>query len=378
MTSATRIDTARTIVLKIGSALLVDGETGTARTDWLAGLAEDCATLIAAGKQLVIVSSGAIALGRKTAGIDAKARPSAIPLGVKQAAASIGQIALMQSWQAAFAAQGITVSQILLTQPDTENRRAHLNITATIRALLDLGIVPVVNENDTISTAEIRYGDNDRLAARVAQIAGADLLIQLSTTDGLYTGNPDTDDDARHIPEIEAITPEIVAMAGDAAPGLSTGGMTSKLAAARIAGAAGIPMLIASGRMERPLAALLDGRAKASLFHPAARPAAARKRFIAANVTPGGALHINDGAAEALRKGGSLLPVGVTSCEGTFERGDAVEIRHNGTAIATGLASYGADAATLIAGRRSAETETILGYTYGDELVHRDNLVLRG
>src|SRR5436190_13179485 len=368
------------LVVKIGSALLA-AEDGEVRRPWLAAFAEDVAHCRARGQEVILVSSGAIAIGRRHLGL----RGRALRLEEKQAAAATGQIRLAHAYQEALARHGITVAQILLTLEDTEERRRHLNARATFAQLLGLGAVPVVNENDTIATAEIRFGDNDRLAARVAQMVSADMLVLLSDIDGLYSADPRLDPAARHIPLVREIASEIDAMAGSAPPGYSSGGMVTKLAAARIAMQAGCHMLIAEGRPERgpgtdgiagPLAAIEAG-ARATLFLPHSEPRSARKAWIAGAVNPAGALIVDDGAARALRSGKSLLPAGVVGIEGAFERGDCVVIRTRaGIEAGRGLSAYGAADIRLIAGHKSGEIATILGYRGRDEIIHRDDLVL--
>ena len=369
------IAAARRIVIKVGSALLV-GETGAADRDWLATLAADAAHLRAEGKEVLIVSSGAIALGRRRLGLTS-AKP--LDLEEKQAAAAAGQSLLMRAWEEAFEPHGLAVAQVLLTRDDTEVRRRWLNARATVETLLRLGAIPVVNENDTVATEEIRYGDNDRLAARVAQMIGADLLVLLSDVDGLYTADPRRDPSAAHIPVVAALTPEIEAMAGgaNASGGVGTGGMATKLAAARIAHGAGCATLITLGRRDDvgPLQAIAKG-ARATLFTPHATPAAAYKQWIAGSLSPQGALVVDAGAAAALKNGKSLLPAGVRTVEGGFERGDAVLIKSaDGRSIAKGLAAYGATEAGLILGLKSDAIEAVLGYRGRPALVHRDDLV---
>ncbi len=367
---------AKTIVIKIGSALLVDGDKGV-RQAWLAALAEDVVALRTAGKSVLIVTSGSIALGRRIMGIEQTARPSSIPLELKQGAAAVGQIGLMQAYINVFALHGISVAQILLTPSDTENRRSHLNARATVHALLSKGVVPVINENDTVSTAEIRFGDNDRLASRVAQMIGADLVIQLSTTDGLYTADPRVDSSATHIPLVEKLSGEHAAMAGDALAGLSTGGMKSKIEAARIATESGVHMVIAKGTEAHALKQACEGGARATVFLASDQPRTARKKWILAHVKPNGKLILDEGACKALVSGKSLLPAGVKTVEGNFDRGDAVQICDaSGKSLAIGLSTYDADNTRKIAGRKSAEIAYFLGYSRGDELIHRDYLVL--
>ena len=376
MNIETIVSSARTIVIKIGSALLVDPEKGVKKA-WLTALAEDVVALRARGKSVSIVTSGSIALGRKAMGIDAGARPSSITLELKQGAAAVGQIALMQAYIDAFGIHGVNVAQILLTLSDTENRRSHLNARATIHALLDKGLIPVINENDTVSTSEIRIGDNDRLAARVAQMIGADLVIQLSTTDGLYTADPRVDTSARHIPLVEKLSDEHAAMAGDALAGLSTGGMKTKIDAARICSESGVAMVIAKGTDPHALKQACDGSARSTLFLASGQPRNARKRWILAHVKPRGKIVLDAGACKALMSGKSILPAGVKEVEGDFERGDAVQVcDESGRILGVGLCAYAADNTRQIAGRKSAEISAILGYSRGDELIHRDDMAL--
>lgn len=367
---------ANLIVVKIGSALLIDGEKGV-RQAWLAALAEDIVALRATGKSVVIVSSGAIGLGRRAMGIGPTAPSLSIPLERRQGAAAVGQIALMQAYINAFGIHHVTVAQILLTPKDTEDRRSHLNARATIHALLQQNIIPVINENDTVSTAEIRFGDNDRLASRVAQMIGADLVIQLSTTDGLYTADPRVDENAVHIPVVEKITDTHTGMAGDALPGASTGGMKSKLDAAKIATESGIPMMIGKGDASHALKSIVDGLARSTIFLATTQPRTARKKWIMAHVKPKGALTLDEGACKALSDGRSLLPAGVISVTGEFERGDAVTlVTQAGKQIGIGISAYDSVDALQIMGHKSAEIAHTLGYFYGDELIHRDDLVL--
>jgi glutamate 5-kinase len=373
---AAALVTARRLVVKIGSALLV-AEDGRVRRAWLDLLADDVARCRARGQDVILVSSGAIAVGRRHLGLTG----NRLRLEEKQAAAATGQIRLAHAYQEALARHRITVAQVLLTLEDTEARRRHLNARATFSQLLGLGAVPVVNENDTIATAEIRFGDNDRLAARVAQMTSADTLILLSDIDGLYTADPRKDPQARHISIVHEIGPEIEAMAGEAAPGYSSGGMVTKLAAARIAIAAGCRMLIARGvpqgdRESAPLAAIEAGE-RATLFLPRGEPRSARKAWIAGTVEPSGVVVVDDGAALALRRGRSLLPAGVVAVEGVFERGDAVIVRTcAGAEAGRGLSAYSSADIRLIAGHRSGEIASILGYRGRDEIIHRDDLVV--
>jgi glutamate 5-kinase len=359
------------LVVKTGSALVVD-EAGGIRAEWLGGLVEDVAMLKARGLDVVVVTSGAVAVGRWKLGYGTRA----LKIEEKQAAAATGQVWLAHAWIQALAAHGVVGAQVLLTPDDTEARRRHLNARATVAALLETGAVPVINENDTVATEEIRFGDNDRLAARVAQMASADTLILLSDIDGLYTADPHGDPAARHLPEVKELTPEIFAMAGEARPGYSSGGMVTKLDAARIALGAGCRMAIASGKVARPLSAIEAG-ARCTWFVPQGSPASARKRWIAGTVAPAGAVIIDDGARRALGQGKSLLPAGVVGIEGSFERGDAIRVRDKaGQEVARGLSAYGSADIARIMGRRSSEIEEILGYRGRDEIIHRDDLAM--
>ncbi|HXZ00115.1 MAG TPA: glutamate 5-kinase [Stellaceae bacterium] len=363
---------AKRLIVKIGSALLVDDATGDIHRTWLEALVADLARCRKRGQEVLIVSSGAIAVGRRHLGLTGRA----LKLEEKQAAAATGQIRLAHAYQEALARHGLTVAQILLTPEDTEERRRHLNARATLEQLLALGAVPVINENDTVATAEIRFGDNDRLAARVAQMISADTLVLLSDIDGLYTADPRRDPGARHIAEVREITREIEAMGGAAPAGYSSGGMVTKLAAARIALAAGCRMAIAKGNGLHPLEALEAG-ARCTWFLPAAEPRTARKRWIAGMLHPMGALTVDDGAAQALRRGTSLLPAGVVAVEGSFERGDAVVVRDGeGREVARGLSAYSSADARAIAGHKSGEIEAILGYRGRQAMIHRDDLVV--
>lgn len=361
------------VVVKIGSALLVDSARGQLRDAWFKAVIEDIAALKAAGKDVVIVSSGAIAMGRKELGL--KGRPKT--LDESQAAAAVGQIRLAHAYQEALAAHGIVAAQMLVTLGDTEERRRYLNARTTLETLLRFGAVPVINENDTVATQEIRYGDNDRLAARVAVMAGADCLILLSDIDGLYTADPNSDPTARFIPEVPEITPEIEAMGGSArSAGVGSGGMATKIAAAKVAVAGGCRMVITSGRTIHPIRALEDG-ARATWFAAIATPKAARKRWISGLLQPAGALTIDSGAVKALRDGRSLLPAGVRAVTGPFERGDAVRLLdESGREIGRGLVAYGAEDARAIMGRKTAEIAEIIGAASRDVMIHRDDLVL--
>jgi glutamate 5-kinase len=364
---------ARLIVVKVGSALVVSAETGLVDRAWLAAFALDAARLRGRGQKLVIVSSGAVALGR--ARLKLPKRILALP--EKQAAAAAGQSLLMRAWEEALEPFGLRTAQILLTPDDTEVRRRFLNARATLETLLDLGAVAVVNENDTVATEELRYGDNDRLAARVAQMVGADLLVLLSDVDGLYTADPRLNSDAEHVPVITALTEDVLAMAGGAnrIDGVGTGGMATKIAAARIAMAAGCATLITLGRRPSPLAAVEHGE-RATLFAAAETPSAAYKAWIAGSLTPQGALTVDAGAAAALRRGKSLLAAGVKAVEGRFEKGDAVIVRDGeGRELARGLARYGAGDTQRILGLRTADIEATLG-DHSGPLIHADDLAL--
>jgi glutamate 5-kinase len=367
-----RIDGARRLVIKLGSALVVDAEAAGPRQLWLDQVAADIATLRAKGSEVIVVSSGAIALARRTLGLF---QPR-LRLEEKQAAAAVGQIRLAQAWTEALSAQGLTAAQLLLTMDDTEDRRRYLNARATLTTLLGLGCVPVINENDTVATTEIRFGDNDRLAARVAEMVQADQLVLFSDIDGLYTADPRRDPAARHIPVVPAMTAEIDAMGGEPPPGYSSGGMRTKLAAARIATSAGCAMAIALGHQPHPLRALADG-ARCTWFLPSQDGRSARKRWIAGSLSPLGGMTVDAGAARALGTGRSLLPAGVRAVTGDFARGDAVRVLGpDGAELARGLSAYSSEDARRIIGHRSEEIEAILGWRGRDELIHRDDLVL--
>ena len=374
--AAARLAAARRLVVKVGSALLIDEASGAVDRAWLAGLAEDLARLAAEGRRVLVVSSGAVALGRRRLGLAARGR---LDLQTKQAAASAGQSVLMHAWEEALEPHGLPAAQVLLTRDDTEVRRRWLNGRATLDRLLDLRALPVVNENDAVATGELRYGDNDRLAARVAQMVRAEVLVLLSDVDGLYTADPATDPAARHIDAIEAVTPQIEAMAGgaNAAAAVGAGGMATKLTAARIAQAAGCATLIAAGRPGGPpLQALAEG-ARATVIRPHATPLAAYKQWIAGGLAPQGGLHVDAGAARALSEGSSLLPAGITAVSGGFGKGDLVRVLDaDGGEIARGLSAYDAREAALIAGRRSDAAEALLGYRGPAALIHRDDLVV--
>ena len=382
----------RRIVVKVGSSLLVDRDRGRLRQAWLAALAEDLADLHQRGADVLVVSSGAIALGRTVLGL-----PSGpLRLEESQAAAAVGQIALARTWAEALGHHALTAGQILLTLADTEERRRYLNGRETMNQLLKLGAVPIINENDTVATTEIRYGDNDRLAARVATMVGADLLVLLSDIDGLYTAPPHLDPEAKLIEEIPAITPEIDAMAGGPASELSRGGMRTKIEAGKIAASGGTHMLIADGRGKNPLAAITQGArctwfltastpatalieagGRHSWFTASGNPSTARKTWIAGKLQPAGRIRVDEGAEKALFSGKSLLPAGVKELEGDFTRGDTVAIvTLSGTEIARGLSAYDADEARQILGKKSSEIAEILGYAGRSAMVHRDDLVM--
>ena len=370
--AASALGAARRVVVKIGSSLLIDAATRRPTRDWLAAVASDLAALRAEGREVIVVSSGSIALGRgRLPDLGAK-------LEDKQAAASVGQSLLMAAWSEALAPHGLIAGQILLTRDDTERRRRWLNARATVQALLAHGVVPIVNENDTVATEEIRYGDNDRLAARTAQLARADLLILLSDVDGLYTADPRRDPNAAHLPLIETLSPDVIAMGGgaNAEAGVGTGGMATKLAAAQIARSAGCATIIASGQTLSPLTAIRDG-ARATLIAAPNGPMAAYKQWIAGSLSPAGQLRLDAGAVAALQAGKSLLAAGVTAVSGDFEKGDCVRLTDpSGLPVGVGLAAYTAEDAARIRGRRSDEIEAILGYRGASVLIHRDDMVL--
>ena len=370
----TDLAAAKRVVVKVGSSLLVHGKTGSVDTAWLAAFAADAARMRARGQQILIVSSGAVALGRHRLGLGRKR----LDLPGKQAAAAAGQSLLMHAWEEALAPHGVVTAQVLLTRDDTETRRRWLNARATVETLLSLGVAPVVNENDTVVTEEIRYGDNDRLAARIAQLIGADLLVLLSDIDGLYSSDPRSDPNAQHIPLVSEFTDAIDARAGgaNAETGVGTGGMATKVMAARIAAAAGCATLVTLGSRAAPLGAVEAG-ARATLFEASLTPAAAYKAWIAGSLAPQGALVVDAGAASALMAGKSLLPAGVKSVEGRFEKGDAVIVRgEDGREIGRGLSRYDAGDADKIKGLRSAAIEAALGFTEGPSLIHADDLAL--
>ena len=371
----------RRIVVKVGSSLLVDSKAGRLKEAWLESLVADIAALHEGKRDVLVVSSGAIALGRTVL----KLPPRRLELEESQAAAAVGQIALARTWTEALSRRGLTAGQILVTLTDTEERRRYLNARATIDQLLQWRAVPVINENDTVATTEIRYGDNDRLAARVATMASADLLVLLSDIDGLYDAPPASVPTARHIPLVERITPEIEAMAGAAGSDLSRGGMQTKIEAGKIATGAGTHMVIASGLVDHPLEAIVNatdktgtGGGRCTWFLTGANPVTARKKWIAGSLEPKGTFGIDAGAVAALRRGNSLLPVGVVKVEGEFARGDAVVIRGpDGAEVGRGLSAFDAEDAQKIRGRSSADIDSILGFRGRAEMIHRDDLVVR-
>jgi glutamate 5-kinase len=360
------------IVIKIGSSLLVDDEHGTIHRKWLAALAEDVAQMCARGQEVLIVSSGAIAVGRR----HLKLSDGNLRLEEKQAAAATGMLRLAHAYQEELAHHDLTMAQVLMTLDDSENRRRYLNARNTLETLLRLSVVPLINENDTVATDEIRLGDNDRLGARVAAMVSADVLILLSDVDGLYSADPRKYDSATIIPEVHEITSEIEAMAGQAQSQVGTGGMVTKLIAAKVAVGAGCSMVIANGHELNPVRRIEDG-ATCTWFIPKGTPRTARKHWIAGTLNPVGKLIIDDGALKALQSGKSLLPAGVAGVEGEFQKGDAVIVVNvNATEVGCGLTAYSAADARLLMGHKSSEIEDLLGYRGSDELIHRDNLVL--
>ena len=374
MTDAPKLESFRRIVVKVGSSLVVDAAAGAPRRAWIEALAADLADHHRRGAAVLVVSSGSIALGRSVLGFP----PGVLPLEDSQAAAAVGQIALARLWAEVLGQHGMTAGQILVTLGDTEERRRYLNARETIGRLLDLRAVPVINENDTVATSEIRYGDNDRLAARVATMASADCLVLLSDIDGLYTAPPASDPDAQHLPVIPRVTSEIEAMAGGAASIFSRGGMRTKIEAAKIATTAGVHMVIADGRAPNPLKRLAEGE-RCTWFLTPSSPTSARKRWIAGQLEPRGTLRIDDGAERALMAGKSLLPAGVRAVEGSFARGDCVIIRNEaGGEIGRGLVGYDVAHAMQIMGRSSRDIESILGFEGRATMIHRDDMALAG
>ena len=369
---ARRLTDARRVVVKVGSTLLVDADKGRLNRVWLETFTADVARMQERGQEVIVVSSGSIALGRR----HLKLNPGKLRLEESQAAAAVGQIRLAHAYKELLDQHGITVAQILLTFDDTEVRRRYLNARGTLNTLLALKAVPVINENDTVATAEIRYGDNDRLAARVAQMIGADCLVLLSDIDGLYTANPNEKPDAEFIREVREITPQIESMAGGVSSAMGSGGMQTKIAAAKIAVAAGCHLCIAKGANPHPLTRIEEG-ARCTWFVPSGTPAAMRKQWIAGSLKPAGAIRVDDGAVRALQGGKSLLPAGVTGSSGSFGRGDTISIiGPDGAEVARGICAYSDVDAARIMGRRSGEIEALLGFRGRDEMVHRDDLVL--
>jgi glutamate 5-kinase len=363
---------ARRVVIKVGSALLVDAASGRLNRAWLETLVADVVRLHRQGKEVVLVSSGAIALGRRHLGLP----KGPLRLEESQAAAAVGQIRLAHAYKELLEQWDLQVAQVLLTLEDSEQRQRYLNARATLSALLARGAVPVINENDTVATAEIRYGDNDRLAARVAQMISADCVILLSDIDGLYTADPNRDPTAQFIPLVREITPQIEAMGGESASDMGRGGMATKIIAARIAVAAGCHFCIAAGAPRHPVRRIEQG-GRSTWFRPLASPVAARKQWIAGTLKPAGILRVDDGAARALSAGKSLLPAGVTAVQGRFERGDTVSVQNaDGRELARGIVAYSDSEALRIIGRRSEEIPAVLGFAGRDELIHRDDLVL--
>ena len=363
---------ARRIVVKVGSALLVNQDSGQLNDHWLVTLIEDLMRLRARGQQVILVSSGAIALGRR----ELKLAPGPLRLSESQAAAAVGQIRLGHAYRELLLRHGVTAAQVLLTLEDSEQRQRYLNARATLTALLELGALPIINENDTVATAEIRYGDNDRLGARVAQMAAADCLVLLSDVEGLFTADPNKDPAAQFIARVNQVTPDIEAMAGASASAVGSGGMTTKIMAAKIATNAGCHMCIAAGHHAHPVRRLEEG-ARCTWFVPSATPAAARKQWIAGTLRPAGSLVIDTGALKALHAGRSLLPAGVVKLAGRFEQGDTVSVlAPDGVEVARGISAYADGDVSRIMGRKSSEIETILGYRSGNELIHRDDLVI--
>ncbi len=370
----TALEDARLIVIKVGSVLVAEHEQGTARSAWMETLADDITKLTAQGKQVVLVSSGAIALGRKSLNIDDDKSGQQMKLEQKQAAASVGQIKLSSAWDQAFKKYNRNTAQILISPHDTENRRTFLNARAALYALLENGIIPVINENDTTATDEIRFGDNDRLAARITQMIAADLLLIFSTTEGLFTADPTKDETATHIPVIEKLDEAYFKMAGNAISTLSTGGMKSKLEAAKIAVDAGAHVIIAKGTANNPLSSLK----KSTLILAQDNPYTARKKWLQAYLKPKGSITIDDGAFKALQGGKSLLPAGVISVSGEFYRGDAIEIKDkNHHTVAIGLMAYDSRDTEKIIGHKSEDIAEILGYSRREVLVHRNDMVLK-
>ena len=379
MNTQDAIKNAKTLVIKIGTALIVDENGENTRQSWLDALAKDIAALQKQGKKVVIVSSGAVALGRTSLGIALDTPPQDIPLEKKQASSAIGQFHVFNGFHQAFSQHDTPLAQVLLTMAETENRRMYLNARATLSELITAGVIPIINENDTISTGEIRFGDNDRLAARVAHMVEADAVVLLSTTDGLYTANPDKDSAAEHIPLIESISDEHCEMAGEAVPGMSTGGMKSKVEAARAAMASGIHLIIANGQENHCLKTVFEDKdTRTTLFFSKNSKKNAKKSWIGAHLNPKGSVVIDKGAFEALKGGKSLLPVGVTDVEGIFERGDVIEVFNEaGESVALGITAYSSKDTKIIMGQNKNHVHTLQGYAGREELIHRNDLALK-
>lgn len=367
------LDNFQSIIVKIGSALLVDQETGKLREEWMASLVADIAALHQKGLDVIIVSSGAVALGRSVIQPPDN-RP--LTLSEKQAAAACGQPKLIATWQKFMAPHGVNAAQMLLTFHDTERRRSFLNARNTLTTLLECRVIPVINENDTTATAVLRYGDNDRLAARIAQMAGAKCLILLSDVDGLYTGNPNTDPKATHIPDVHTIDAKIEEMAAPTTGMFGSGGMRSKIQAAKIAAQAGCDTLIANGHVQNPLQHLID-TGRCTHFHSGGDELSARKQWIGGTIKPAGYVVVDAGAEKALKNGYSLLSAGITRVDGSFGKGDVIAINNKqGTLLGKGLSNYDADELFLLVGRQSSDIPALLGYNGPDAIIHRDHMVL--
>jgi len=377
-TSQAVLEKSNIVVIKVGSVLIMGDEIDQVNQRWMDALAVDIHALMESGKKVVVVSSGSVALGRKALDIPQNMPPKEIPLAKKQAASAVGQFHVFNGYYKAFSRFGIDAAQVLLTMSETENRRMNLNARETIHTLLDAGVVPIINENDTVSTGEIRFGDNDRLSVRVAQMIFADTVVLLSTAHGLYSDNPDTNPQAEHFPVVRDIGDEHISMAGDAIPGLSTGGMKSKIEAALSAVKAGMDLIITNGQDDSSLSTLMKDKNKLStLFVAQECDNNARKIWLGAHMNPKGRVTVDDGALAALNAGKSLLPVGVKFLEGKFDRGDVVEILNSsGHKIGMGLSAYNIHDAKKIIGQNSKDIHDILGYIGRDELIHRNDMVL--
>lgn len=372
MTLLPTLDSAKRITVKVGSALVCDTKTGVLKKTWLCSLADDIAALRALGKEVILVSSGSVTLGRK----QMQAGDGHLPITVRQAAAACGQPLLLQAWQDALSHHNIVVGQNLLTAEDSENRRRYVNSRNALNAMLECGVIPIVNENDTVTTSHIRYGDNDRLAARVASMTGSDALVLLSDIDGLYTSDPKLDPEAELIPVVETITPEIEAMGGEAASAFNSGGMRTKIIAAQMATAAGCSLVITRGDLLHPLQALRNG-GRCTWFTAEENPLSARKHWIAASQHVNGAVVVDDGAKSALLNNSSLLAAGITLVDGTFSKGDTIWIRdHAGENFAKGISAYDSSDLQHIMGLKSHDIEKVLGFIGPDAVIHRDDMVL--